>query len=65
MTWDEMQASVRSAEFTMKLVDRHVADMAGLIAGRLRSARNCVSASDLRTLKRELQDFDARTGEWK
>lgn len=63
MNWDEMESAVRDAAWTMKQVDRRVSDMARMISHRLRAAE--VDRQHLRALKRELQDFDARTGRWK
>lgn len=43
--------------------DSFIAELADVIAGRLRKGR--VSASTLAALKRELEDYNIRTGKWK
>lgn len=63
MLWDEMNEAVRNAKTTLRIADTFVGQMANMIAGRLRSGR--VRSSTLETLKRELRDYDMRTGTWK
>lgn len=68
--FDETRAAVAQAKFQIKAVDAVAFDMAELLQGRLRlvNSNNNHSYSGstvLATLKRELQDFDARTGQWK
>lgn len=69
MTSEEISATLDAARHDIKVVDSHVLCMVGLIRNRLRPAtRNHMSWSDraaLADLKRELRDFDSRTGRWK
>lgn len=60
--FDEIRHAVRSAEEQMRAVDNAATDMARLLSGRLSKVQ---SLYVLRALKRELQDFNAVTGEWK
>lgn len=60
MTFDDMKAAVDQAEHTMRLVDAMADKMARLLVGRLRH----VSPSTLRSLKRELRDFNIHLGRW-
>lgn len=62
MNWGDAIAAFKDAERTIAASDSIVSDMARMVAGRLR--RGNVSAYYLKQLKRELQDFDMRTGEW-
>ncbi|MES2415146.1 MAG: hypothetical protein V4614_15170 [Pseudomonadota bacterium] len=68
--FDDARAAVVQAKFQIEAVDAVAFNMADLLQGRLRSVngrhnnRHCGSTV-LATLKRELQDFDARTGQWK
>lgn len=63
MTSEEISQTLREARRSQNAVDEHVGEMVRLIAGRLRHARQC--SSSLKRLKRELQDFDMRTYQWK
>lgn len=58
--WDEMRVCVTDAERTMNAADSVAAQMARVLRGRLRHA----SSDTLRALKKELQGFNAKTGEW-
>ena len=63
MTFEEMAEAIAEAEMTIRRGDRHVAAMASLVRGRLRSGG--VSTWVLEELKRELRDFNIHTGSWK
>lgn len=63
MNFDEMAAAVADAERTIRLLDHRVNQMAKLVAGRLQSAD--VPQSVLCNLKKELQNYNMTTGEWK
>lgn len=68
--FDETRAAVEQAKFQIKAVDAVAFDMAELLQGRLRLVngkhnQQYSGSTVLATLKRELQDFDARTGQWK
>lgn len=63
MTFDEMNAAVEDAERTIRLLDMRVNKMARMIAGRLQSAD--VPSTVLCKLKKELQNYNMTTGEWK
>lgn len=61
MNWDEFDQGVREAESTMRAADSRANRLAGLLSGRLRKVGEC----NLKKLKRELSQFNARTGSWK
>jgi hypothetical protein len=61
MTYDEMSAALKEAERTMNVADTVATWIARLLVGRLRKVS---SESTLVALKRELRDFDSRTGRW-
>lgn len=67
LSYDEARAAMRDAQSTMKAADEVAGDIASILIGRLR----CVNksgyggTSTLRSLKRELRDFDMTTGRWK
>lgn len=63
MTFDQMTLAIADARNTIYKADKVVADMASLIAGRLRSGN--VRNSDLESLKRELANYNMRTMRWK
>lgn len=69
MNFADMQAVIDEADRTQRIVDQHVNVLIRLISGRLRAAGNPGYWSRERTalasLKRELRDFDTRTGRWK
>lgn len=59
--FDEMKAALIEAEATVRAADSIADHMARILRGRLRK----VSKWNLKSLKRELADFNAHTGEWK
>lgn len=59
--WDEVNAALYQAEELIRALDKHAYRMARLLRGRLRHA----SCSDVEALKRELADYNIRTGKWK
>lgn len=63
MTEEELANALRQVRSSQDAVDANLGTMIRMVAGRLRHARQCSSA--LKTLKRELQDFDSRTYSWK
>lgn len=64
--FDEVEREVNAARMAMLAVDRQAAQMAKLIAGRLRSLESSYqNTSILRRLKAELKGFNMVTGTWK
>lgn len=63
MKFSEMQQAVADAKAELSRADCFVAQMAEIIAGRLRTGR--VPQGVLRELKRELRDYNPHTGVWK
>ena len=61
--WSEMQSALADAREDISRADTFVSQMVEIIAGRLR--KGGASAHYLKQLKRELQDFDSRTGSWR
>lgn len=63
----EVRDAVRQARATIDSADSQVAIMMKLCSGRLQQAckDNYVPANVLCALKRELQNYDMRTGQWK
>ena len=59
--FDQVRAAVQEAEQTLKAADSVAGNMAALLRGRLRN----VPKWHLRVLKKELQQFNAITGQWK
>ena len=59
--FDEMYAAMNEATDRIKAADNAANRMAGLLCGRLRK----VSPLILRDLKRELDNYNMRTLEWK
>jgi len=59
--WDEIRDAVRKAKEINRACDENVNILIELTLGRLRHAR----AHNLKRLKRDLQGFNAHTGEWK
>ncbi len=59
--FDEMRRSIAEAETTLRVADAAAKNMAQIIKGRLRHANSW----DLKVLKRELRDFNIKTGKWK
>lgn len=62
--YDDMHAAVRLAEHTLKAADKEATAMAKLLIGRLRKVEDW-NHSTLKSLKKELDQFNARTGQWK
>lgn len=62
MNFGEMHSAIKDAENTLKQADTACYKMAEMLSGRLRKVKPVYL---LRRLKRELQDFNANTGEWK
>jgi hypothetical protein len=68
VTYDDVVKAVGDAERTLRHVDQQSTKMASLLRGRLRNVGcGCMYSRKriLGSLKRELQDFNANTGEWK
>ena len=63
MNWSEAESAIRDAREVVKRGDDAVQRLAKLLVGRLRVAE--VSPYVLAELKRELQDFNAATKNWK
>lgn len=63
MQWEEFRKAFNGAKSTIQTADSHVADMAGMIRGRLRSSG--VPGYILRDLKKELENYNMHTKEWK
>ena len=61
MNWNEMINAVEDAERTERLFNRFVNRLAPLIAKRLKQCNN----STLETMKKELNNYNIRTGQWK
>lgn len=62
MNYDEMISGVESAEQTTRLFDSMINRFAKLLVGRLRKV---TAYGVLKALKKELQEFNAATDEWK
>ncbi len=60
--FDEVRAAIEDAEYTLCAADVMAETMARILQGRLRKVKNY---HVLRALKRELKNYDMRTGEWK
>lgn len=66
MTMQEIEAGLVSAKATISNVESQVAPMVRMCANLLRRAGgNWQTTEALRAMKRELRDFDSRTGTWK
>ena len=66
--FDEMREAVREAEQQLRAADSYAHNMAKHLVGRLRMVNrdnNFWSNEILADLKRELADYNIRTGEWK
>lgn len=63
--WDAVRASVDEAKMMLRAVDSQVETMAELLCGRLRLLKSFRGVDALRTLKRELRDFNGTTGKWR
>lgn len=62
MTFDELATAMNEAEVTLRRADSAAYRLASMLRGRLRRVD---SKYVLATLKRELQDFNSQTGQWK
>lgn len=67
MTFADMERALNDAKSQQAVVDANVHSMARLIANRLRASGSLdwKTRNALRDIKRELRDFDSRTGSWK
>ena len=66
MNYFEMREAVKDAEETIENSNRQMASLADLLQGRLRIVSNAYNGDDLlANLKRELSQFNAKTGTWK
>lgn len=61
MKWDEFNEAWRDAKRIDAYVDEICSNMADMLVGRLRKCK----WTTLERLKRELKDFNMRTGCWK
>ena len=59
--FEQMRNGVSDARQVMRSADHYATSFAELLEGRL----NKVSSWRLKKLKKELQNFNAKTGEWK
>lgn len=59
--FDELTSALDAAESVKRAAQNHSNKMARLLTGNLRY----LSASNLKSLKRELMDFNIQTGRWK
>ena len=62
-TFDEMEEAVSAARITISQFEIKISAIANLIAGNLRSGK--VGYWTLDELKKELKNYDMRTGCWK
>ena len=66
MNFQQMNAAVDEAKQTLKTADYAVTDMSKMLVGRLRKVENNYQgAKALAALKKELSQYNVRTGEWK
>lgn len=66
MNYHDMEAAVRDAEETLKQANRQMTSLAKMMTGRLRLVSTSYQGTEaLKSLKRELSQFNASTGEWK
>lgn len=63
MDFDEASRAIDQAESTIRIMRSQVARMAKMCAGRLQDCG--VSRDTLRKLKKELENYNMHTGEWK
>jgi hypothetical protein len=63
LTWEQATEMVKDAELTIRQMEVRVCWMARIIAGKLEAGN--VGAHTLCVLKKELSNFNMRTGEWK
>lgn len=62
MNFDDVRLAMSEARQKLSMLDSFATELAVMLAGRL---RKCNNTTALRAMKRELQEFDSRTGEWK
>lgn len=62
LSLSQMEEALADARRTLNAADQLTKQMAGLVAGRLRKGN--VSHSVLCELKRELAEYNMRTGRW-
>jgi hypothetical protein len=60
--FDEMREAILGAQLTLRAADNSATYLAEVLRGRLRLVKD---TEVLKTLKRELQDFDATRQEWR
>ena len=66
LEWNELWAKINDAERTFKHADIMAENMARILVGRLRHVGDTYSSKrTLVKLKKELQDFNAKTMVWK
>lgn len=63
MNWQDFEHAIEHAKEEIRKGDQAAARLARLMRHRLRTAD--IDTETLRAFKRELQDFDSRTGHWK
>lgn len=63
MDWDDFNSAFNQARNTINVADRHVTDMARIIAGRLKKSN--VPSHVLIELKKELESFNMHTKTWR
>lgn len=61
MNYSEMRIALDTAKQTLKNADYCANDLAKMLIGRLRK----VNCNQLDQLKRELKDYNMKTGHWK
>ena len=62
MNFQDMYSAIRDAENVLQNADEHSTRIARLLVGRLRKVN---SRDVLKSLKKELDQLDARSGQWK
>lgn len=66
MNYIEMQNAIDDAENTLRLADSATTKTAKMLVGRLRKVTDSYQGrKTLSKLKKELSQYNARTGEWK
>lgn len=65
MNYREAQEAISDASNTLRRADEMANDIIKLLPGRLRKINKYYSVEAMKDLKRELKDFNAKTGEWK
>lgn len=61
MTYNDMHQAIQDAERVLGLAQSYRNKMLGFLIGRLRGC----DRNYLKTLKKELQSFNAQTGQWR